>query len=233
MEGGLTALNPVNFFGHAVVASWHSSEPGFILGSMLPDFATMIGDRVPEVSHQELESGVDFHHATDRVFHDSPTFRRLEREARGVLRELGVSRPSALAIGHIGVEMLLDASLATDEPGVAGYTRALSEGHGEALGAHIHWPSADGSARYEQLRSVLVARGVFAGSVDPRLLAMRVSRALAPRPRLRLEPGADILVEEWVRIAAPGVREAAPALIEELALQLHSSRSPKPVARSL
>jgi hypothetical protein len=27
----------VNFFGHATVASWHSDEPAFALGAMLPD----------------------------------------------------------------------------------------------------------------------------------------------------------------------------------------------------
>ena len=59
----------MNFFGHAIVASWTSVEPAFVLGSMVPDFANMVGARVPRVFHEGVARGVEFHHATDRVFH--------------------------------------------------------------------------------------------------------------------------------------------------------------------
>ena len=40
----------MNFFGHALAASWRSREPGFALGSMLPDFASMCGMRLDGAS---------------------------------------------------------------------------------------------------------------------------------------------------------------------------------------
>src|ERR1700753_2862807 len=127
----------MNFFGHAVVATWRSESDGFVLGAILPDFATMLGTRPPAVAHPELERGVTFHHDTDRVFHDTATFKRLQLEARRTLREMGLPRPSALAVGHIGVEILLDATLADDPRGVAGYLAALGAARDEGLGRHI------------------------------------------------------------------------------------------------
>lgn len=206
----------MNFFGHAIVATWHSDEPAFVLGAMLPDFATMIGERVPSVLHSVLESGVAFHHATDRVFHDAPTFRALELDARRSLRGLGVSRPSALAVAHIGVEMILDVSLAGDEPGAKAYAAALHEGRAGALGMHICWASAGGRDRYESLRSLISARGVPRAALDAGAITFRVARALSSRPRLRLEPGAEAFVERWVVDAAPQIAEKAPALIGEV-----------------
>lgn len=206
----------MNFFGHAVVATWHSDEPAFVLGAMLPDFATMIGERVPSVVHSVIESGVAFHHATDRVFHDAPTFRALELDARRSLRALGVSRPSALAVAHIGVEMILDVSLADDERGAQAYATALHEGRTEALGVHIRWASEAGSDRYETLRALISARGVPRAALDAASITFRVARALSSRPRLRLEPGADAVVERWVTDAAFRIAEAAPALMGEV-----------------
>ena len=35
----------MNYLGHAAVATWRTSDRAFVLGAMLPDFATMIGAR--------------------------------------------------------------------------------------------------------------------------------------------------------------------------------------------
>jgi hypothetical protein len=35
----------MNFFGHAKVALWRGDAAGFVLGAMLPDFASMAGTR--------------------------------------------------------------------------------------------------------------------------------------------------------------------------------------------
>src|SRR4029079_14058794 len=72
---------PVNFFGHALVASWRSRAPAFALGAMLPDFASMCRARVEVVGHADLAAGVDWHHETDRVFHAAGAFRRLVADA--------------------------------------------------------------------------------------------------------------------------------------------------------
>ena len=214
----------MNFFGHAIVASFRSSEPGFILGAMLPDFATMIGERVPSVRHQHLETGVAFHHATDRVFHGSSTFRELETSARRELRALGVSRPSALAIGHIGVEILIDARLTVDDDGVDGYLEALRAGR--TLGEHVDWPTTDGRSRWEALRQALVQRGVTRGAADPGTVTFRVARALSSRPRLRLDSGAEPLVRRWVEDAGPKIADRVPTLLAEVASGLDVSVRP-------
>jgi hypothetical protein len=206
----------VNFFGHAVVATWRSDQPGFVLGAMLPDFATMLGTRPPAVEHTELAGGVHFHHETDRVFHEAPTFRRLQLDARRGLREMGLPRPSALAVGHIGVEILLDTVLAEDARGVAGYLAALALAPGDALGRFIAWNDDALRPRFETLSSLLSKGGVTASSRGADAAALRVTRALASRPRLRLTGGGEAIVLEWARASAPIVAAAAGTLIGEI-----------------
>jgi hypothetical protein len=206
----------VNFFGHAVVATWQSDRPGFVLGAMLPDFATMLGTRPPAVEHTELSRGVHFHHQTDRVFHEAPTFRRLQLEARRTLRDMGLPRPSALAVGHIGVEILLDAVLADDAGGVAGYLAALALSPREALGQFIAWNDEALRPRFETLSSLLSERGVTASSRGAGAAALRVTRALASRPRLRLTDGGEAIVQAWALATGPIVAAAAPTLVGEI-----------------
>jgi hypothetical protein len=204
----------VNFFGHAVVATWRSAEPGFVLGAMLPDFATMLGTRPPVVHHAGVADGVAFHHETDRVFHDAPTFRRLQLEARRELREMGLPRPSALAVGHIGVEILLDGAMAGDARGVAGYLAAL-ECAGD-LGPSIAWPDESLRDRFASLSGVLRERGVTASARSPERVAFRVMRALEPRPRLALNEAGAALVRKWAVQSEPIVATAAEALLDEV-----------------
>ena len=206
----------MNFFGHAMVATWQSTHPGFVLGAMLPDFATMIGARVPKVGHADVASGVAFHHDTDRVFHDAPTFRGLQADARRTLRERGLPRPSALAVGHIGVEILLDSALGDDPRGRAGYIAALSSGHPSDLGAHVEWASPAQAADYAKLIMVLAERGIPEGAADPSILAWRIARALSSRPRLRLDVDGERIVHEWAESAAPVVALAARELVREV-----------------
>ncbi|HEX7671723.1 MAG TPA: hypothetical protein VF395_19150 [Polyangiaceae bacterium] len=206
----------MNFFGHAVVATWQSAHPGFVLGAMLPDFATMIGARVPSVNHADVASGVRFHHDTDRVFHDAPTFRSLQADARRTLREQGLPRPCALAVGHIGVEILLDSALGDDPRGRAGYEAALAAGHPNELGAHVEWATPGEVADYGRLVSVLAERGIPSEAQSPSTSAWRIARALAPRPRLRLDADGERLVREWAEIAAPVIALAARELVQEI-----------------
>lgn len=206
----------MNFFGHAAVATWRSRADGFVLGAMLPDFAGMIGARPPRVTHDDVDSGIAFHHETDRVFHESTTFRTLQSDARRTLRELGLPRPSALAVAHIGVEILLDASFAHDPAARASYTGALSAGRPELLGAHIVWNGDFERARYEELRRVLEARGVSSGAADPGAVAWRVTRALAGRPRFRLDSEGERIVRAWAERTSSTVAEASHSVIAEL-----------------
>jgi hypothetical protein len=199
-----------------MVATWKSTHPGFVLGAMLPDFATMIGARVPSVNHFQVRLGVVFHHDTDRVFHDAPTFRALQSRARNALRERGLPRPGALAVGHIGVEILLDSVLAGDARGTLAYLEALREGHPNLLGAHIEWTRREHGDGYARLVGALAARGVPDGAGDAAMVAWRVTRALSSRPRLRLDADGERIVRDWAEEAASLVALEAPALIREV-----------------
>lgn len=86
----------MNFIGHAQVALWTSSSPAFVLGAMLPDFASMAGTRLAARLHSsdepELAAGVSLHHLTDEVFHGSAPFIALMQEAMDALTGRGVAR---------------------------------------------------------------------------------------------------------------------------------------------
>lgn len=187
-----------------------------MLGAMLPDFAGMIGARPPRVTHDDVDRGMAFHHETDRVFHDSPTFRALQAEARRVLRDLGLPRPSALAVAHIGVEILLDEPLARDAAARESYACALSAGRQELLGSHIAWGEPPIRERFEHLRSTLELRGIPKGAADARVVAWRVAKALEGRPRFRLDDDGERIVHSWAEATSGRVADAADSVLAEL-----------------
>jgi hypothetical protein len=210
----------VNFFGHTVLAVRRRADPAFVLGSMLPDFASMIRARAPATEHADIESGMQFHWMTDQVFHRAPAFLALTREAVGWLSARGVRNGSALAVAHVGVEVLLDAALAGDECAQRAYRAAL-EGAAQAdLGRHVSWPSDDQRDRFDALRRRLLARGAIAGDVAPETIAERLRMALADRPRLALDDTSIQTVREWALIARPGIDASAGPLVQHLATQL-------------
>src|SRR6187402_1188694 len=103
----------MNFFGHALVARRNEATRGqlraeFVLGSMLPDFATMLASRPPQVTLPDLAAGLSFHHRTDDAFHGAPSFLEFSRRASSFLGERGLTRGSVRAVAHVGVELLLD-----------------------------------------------------------------------------------------------------------------------------
>jgi hypothetical protein len=63
---------------------------------------------------------------------------------------------------------------------------------------------------------VLESRGVTSQHVEPELVALRLSRALADRPRLALDAASERAVCGWASAAREIVVESAPALIDEL-----------------
>jgi hypothetical protein len=206
----------MNFFGHAVVSSRRRREHGFVLGSMLPDFATMLRRRPPATAHPELELGVLFHHETDAVFHSAPTFVALSGKAFQQLTSMGLARGPARAVAHVGVELLLDAVLAHDGEAVSAYRQALGAAHPDALGSALSWREADAPARFEELRVVLCSREPTRTRVAPQLFAARLERALAARPRLMLDANGKRLVEQWCDETQDSIVEHAERLIEEV-----------------
>lgn len=205
----------MNFFGHAVVARLASDRPGFVLGAMLPDFATMIAARPPDASHEALRSGIEFHHRTDDVFHRCEGFRDLQREAFDALTSRGVGRGGARAVAHIGIELLIDAELALDSGSRTAYVDALGHGHPEELGRYIEWSNPNDQQRYTVLRDRLEEYGVHPG-VDADALAVRLERILSRRPRLAIDARERDLVRDWIVESAPEVANRSEALMKQV-----------------
>ena len=206
----------MNFFGHAVVASWEAGTPGFVLGAMLPDFATMCGARLAEIDHPELSAGLALHHRTDRVFHASSHFVALCREATRALLERGLGRGYAHAVGHVGVELLLDGWLVEQSKAREAYAAALRCGRRRELGRQIRWLDGEGRGRWRRLRRRLEAHGPPDDYRDPALVASRVERILRDRPRLALDARRTEITAHYLPELQQAVHARGAALIGEL-----------------
>jgi len=164
-----------------------------VLGSMLPDFATMARTRLTLSAGREpsaLGQGIALHHRTDDVFHGAPVFTTLLQETLEELTASGVARGTARAVAHIGVEMLIDGELIR-EAGVQGaYIRALEAS--DDLAPSFREPL--GAERFELLRKRLLALGPPHDYRDPEAVLTRLGHVLAGRPRLAIDASARPLV---------------------------------------
>ena len=206
----------MNFFGHAVVASWEAKAPGFVLGAMLPDFATMSETRLVEVDHPELSAGVALHHRTDRVFHDTSHFVALCRGAVRALLARGLGSGPAHAVGHVGVELLLDGWLVEQREAREAYAAALHCGGDQDLGRRIRWLDEKGRARWRALRRRLERHGPPEDYRDPTAVASRVERILRGRRRLALDGRKLDITARYLPELQQTVRAHAAPLIGEL-----------------
>src|SRR5438874_13394876 len=104
---------PVNFVGHIATglrAAGDGDDPAFLVGTALPDFASMRRTRLgPAVG--PLADGIALHHATDHAFHADGWFLDLERDLRDGLRRDGLPAGPARPCAHLGPELLLDRAL--------------------------------------------------------------------------------------------------------------------------
>ena len=210
----------MNYFGHTVLAVRCGGDRAFVLGAMVPDFAAMIRARPPRAEHVDIDSGMRFHWKTDEVFHRSAAFRQLTRQAVAWLSARGVRSGSALAVAHIGVELLIDAALSGDSPAQRAYLEALSDAAHGKLGQYLTWASSEERVRFDHLRARLLSRGAIDGDIGPETVAERLRRALADRPRLALDDAAVLAARDWAFAAGPGVSACAAPLVNELAAQL-------------
>lgn len=221
----------VNFYGHAVLAAATHSDSAFVLGAMLPDFISILGSRPLRLELGALALGVGFHHRTDAAFHDSDTFRALQRQASLHLAARGVRRGPTRAVAHVGVELLIDAALArrpaSVHPGTTleneRYLSALELGTSPELG--LVWESAVQTQRFTELCQRLHHAGVDRFRGEPPEVVAALARILARRPRLALSEDELHAVEGWAPEAYVAVENELPALLKELENQLDGARS--------
>jgi hypothetical protein len=209
----------VNFFGHACLAAEVRREAAFVFGAMLPDLASMAGLRVASIAHAETDAGRRFHFATDAAFHRVEGFRSLCSTATRALAAAGLRRGPARAIGHVGIELLLDGWLASEQGVPALYAEAL--GLTPALAPSLVFrPESDAAPLVELCERIAVAPLTPDLWCEPERLAARLVRILARRPLLALEASELPAVRAWAASAHDEVAYAAPALLVELRSRL-------------
>jgi hypothetical protein len=215
----------MNFFGHAVIASRREAARGgvraeFVLGAMLPDFASMLRVRPPQATSSALDEGLRFHHATDDAFHGSESFLEFSRQASSFLAAEGLSRGSARAVAHVGVELLLDAALAHESSANEAYLSALDAALTKSTAGHIKWAAAEHEAKFQHLCHSLRARGALRGDASAELVAERLRSILAGRPRLALDEAGQSVVRDWVVTTRPLIVSRAELLVGEVEQRL-------------
>jgi hypothetical protein len=203
----------VNFFGHAVAASWVDSSPAFGYGAMLPDLVSMVGTRRFVCDDPAVERGVSFHHLTDRCFHADPTFVALETRSRKQLAELGVRKGPRRALSHVGIELLLDAALARSPAHIAVYRAALQ--FGQHTSAVLVMPKRE----HEPLRAlarILFERATQLVPKNALEATDRMARVLQHHPALSFDASEHDAVMRWTERAIREVDDAAESWISAL-----------------
>ena len=215
----------MNFFAHALLAARRRDEPRWLLGAMLPDLVSMAGLRLTGVGGEPLlAGGVDFHHRSDDAFHGAPLFVELMGRARDELEDRGLALGPAMAIGHVGVELLLDGYLVERE-GVPGSYRAALRGAVE-VGEELELAAGRGSgpedprARWRDLGRRMVDAPLPERYRESDFVAERLIRILARRPRLAVAPGRESEVYAWSARWAPQVAASGDALLEQVEARL-------------
>lgn len=205
----------VNYFGHAAVASWSElgePSPGRSLGAMLPDFATMCGARLAEPPDSGIDptiaAGIALHHRTDSVFHQAAPVLASMRELDARLDALGCARGPRRAVAHIGMELLLDATLLGTGVYRDGFLSAFSVDPNLVV-----WREPDGPERFARLHERMTSYGVPDDLADIDSITTRLHRMLAHRPLLAPSPADLRAIATALRAHRPRIEVAAPAVL--------------------
>jgi acyl carrier protein phosphodiesterase len=221
----------MNFFAHATVARWRSSDPQFALGAMLPDLGGMLGLRLLHAADPLIAQGIEFHHATDAAFHAAPRFVALCSEGLATLGAAGVARGAARAVAHVGSELLLDGELSHDTQACEAYRAALGAARIERLGfADL---SDQDSRRVQAAIERLRAAALPESYRDPDFTLDRLQMILARRPRLALANHELTPVRAYVHALHAQMGEAAPELMRQVRLRLAPDVATLPNSASL
>ncbi len=208
----------MNYFGHAAVASWHSTEPATVLGAMLPDFATMSRTRLAEPTDANVAIGIDLHHKTDGAFHHLPPVLALMRELDDRLEALGCARGPRRAVAHIGVELLLDGVLVAEPTYRAAYTAALAYDQASVL-----FRDEGDATRFAALHARLRQYGVPDDLQQPESIVHRMHRMLAHRPLLAPSPADLVAIRTALSAHQPRVEVATVTVIRAMRAGLQIS----------
>jgi len=213
----------VNFFAHAHIARRARREPAFILGAMLPDFATMCGARLGVITHTVLGAGIAEHHRTDDAFHGGATFVAICRDTGARLEARGLSWGAARAVAHVGTELLPDGDLTGPTRPATDSATAIAEAEDARSGAHVIFRDEPGRRRFDELRDRLARYGTPVRYREPAFVSEVLVRILGERPRLAVAPEAREALDEEIVQLAGRVAAARDALVGETLFALSRS----------
>jgi hypothetical protein len=191
----------LNYFAHGHA---HVADPYFLAGTAIPDWLT-VADRTVRLRSRSAEpwvrdadprraalaAGVLRHFHDDRWFHQTRAFAELSLELSLTMRNMLPGddgfRPSFL--GHVLVEILLDASLiADDPPRLDAYYQALAQVEPQFVSAAVERMAGRGAARLPAFIGVFCAeRFLYDYGEDGKLLT-RLNHIMR---RVRLPPLPD------------------------------------------
>lgn len=209
----------MNLLAHAHVAlasdgdAGADPDPDYVLGAVLPDLASMARTRVVDRGQlgPTVDRGVSCHLRTDAVFHSLPAFVAGAAAIRTALRERGLARGAARAVGHVGWELLLDGTL-VGTPAEAAFHQALDRADASA-------PALDHPERWARLLTYRPQLHQLRYD-DPVWVAERLERIFHDRPLLRFEPDQLPLVAEVLTDQAPAVAASAGPVLTATAAAL-------------
>jgi hypothetical protein len=205
----------VNFYGHAVVATWDADDADFVLGSMMPDLLAMVslGEGMLQAPSPRLAAGLAHHHRVDGLFHAAAPFRSLLLAETRRLREAGVARGAATAAAHVAIELVLDGTLAADPRGRGAYRSALARA---ADARALRWQAPGAAATWAMLVEKMRGGDVPDGYRDPGFVCRRVTGVLARRPRLALSAAEQELLARSLPAVCAAVESQGPRLLDAL-----------------
>jgi hypothetical protein len=185
---------------------------------MLPDFLTMAGLRLEAVMDDpELERGVNFHHLTDDVFHSAPIFEQMMASASEELTRRGMDKWPATAIGHVGVELLLDGALVSLGHSLGEYRSAVNELPNTEHSLRFSGSNqSDNANKWRRLALNLPSSRVPEGYADSDFVAARLIGILNGRPYLSVPLSQQPLVFSWAERWASKMPEMAPRLLAQV-----------------
>ncbi len=125
-EDYLNKDEPMNYFAHGYT---YLDRPYLLAGTAVPDWLSAVDRKVRVGSRHArpfteaedprmvaLATGILQHHQDDEWFHENPAFVELNTEASLLLKPLLPADHRPLFVGHVLVEMLLDAALIERNP---------------------------------------------------------------------------------------------------------------------
>jgi acyl carrier protein phosphodiesterase len=209
-------MRAMNFFAHATVALWQSSNPRFLLGAMLPDLTGMMRMRLFGTRDAELSAGIDYHHATDAAFHSAPTFVALCAQGSTFLTAAGVGRGTARAVAHVGTELLLDGVLSHDANARAAYAHALQTAIADGLVSQLELGAPDDRQQLHAGLLRLATAPIPEGYRDPSFVGARLQTTLARRPRLAMRESDLEAVHRFLVSSHAQIAQVGPELLAQV-----------------